>query len=219
MVPLSQGTAPAQLLQLILFSWKPRDAQQQPSGLCCRNQAHLGRSGLQWLAWAQQGCTTRSLLARAHHNPRFFSPRSRDTPYKVWDTVKTDDFCSSQKVLLATVVRGPVVWLLANKPKGTRAPRTRPRSARVCPSSFWSSPRDLRAQFCQKHPRGRREHLKEGGGQERRGAEGGRAAVHHQQPGFPVPLTMTNWAAATACGSEVQKRLQRGQVGLKECGG
>lgn len=127
MVPLSQGTTPAQLLQLVLFSWKPRDAQQQPLGLCCRNQAHLGRSGLQWLAWAQQGCTTRSLLARAHHNPRFFSPCSRDTPYKVLDTVKTDDFCSSQKVLLATVVRGPVVWLLANKPKGTRAPRTRPR--------------------------------------------------------------------------------------------
>ena len=35
-----------------------------------------------------------------------------------------------------------------------------------------------------------------------------------------APLTTTNWAADTICGSwRSKKGLQRGQVGLKECGG
>lgn len=64
------------------------------------------------------------MLARAQHNPCSSCLRSRDTTYKVWDTDTTDDFRQFTKGAARNSGEAPVVRLLPNKPKDTRASRT-----------------------------------------------------------------------------------------------
>ena len=156
------------------------------------NQTHLGHAG----PGAGAG------LTRAQHN--HVSKSSEQGPPQIWTRTRQTGFQQPTDGARTEVHGASVVWLRANKPKGTRATWGPNPLPRVCLWSSWSFLHEPDvSSSAQTINDGQREQSEESGWVRALGSTEGRAVqpTRHRQPGLSAPLTTTNWAAAAICGS------------------